>query len=65
MSTAYSGNEYWETGPLKQLAFSLLGIVLYGLAAIALLLWTRSRFTAVTGRLPLPGATPCRVPACM
>jgi ABC-type transport system involved in multi-copper enzyme maturation permease subunit len=58
----FGDDEPYESRVLKQLALSLLGVVLYGLAAIVLLQRTRSRFTAITGRLPLPGAAPCRVP---
>jgi ABC-type transport system involved in multi-copper enzyme maturation permease subunit len=59
---SHNEGEPFETTSLRRLAFSLLGIVLYGLAAIVLLLRTAAQFTAVTGRLPLPGARPNRVP---
>jgi ABC-type transport system involved in multi-copper enzyme maturation permease subunit len=48
--------------PVRRLLFSLLGVLLYGTAAIVLLLLTAARFTAVTGRLPLPGTVPRRPP---
>jgi len=44
-----------RTSPLRRFGLGLLGVLLYGAAAIILLGLTLGRFTAVTGRLPLPG----------
>jgi ABC-type transport system involved in multi-copper enzyme maturation permease subunit len=56
------GDDLFETSPSRRLGFSMMGVLLYGIAAIVLLLLTAARFTAITGRLPLPGARPGRAP---
>jgi ABC-type transport system involved in multi-copper enzyme maturation permease subunit len=48
--------------PWLRVTLGLPAIALFGLAAFILLLLTRSRFTVVTGRMPLPGAVPRRDP---
>jgi ABC-type transport system involved in multi-copper enzyme maturation permease subunit len=49
-----------EVGTFQQTLFCLVGVLLYGVAALLLLLHTAARFTPITGRLPLPGARPPR-----
>ena len=45
---------------LRAFALSVLGVLVYGSAAVILLRLTLGRFTVATGRLPLPGGRPGR-----
>jgi ABC-type transport system involved in multi-copper enzyme maturation permease subunit len=55
-------DDFTERSRPRRLGFSMVGVLLYGIAAIVLWRRTAARFTTVTGRLPLPGARPHRGP---